>query len=108
MAKDEKRSPVDWSFINKVIVSPSFTEKASKSEKEAKYMFFIEKRATKGMVKKAIEMLYNLKALKINIVKNPKKIKTNIRGRRVEVKPQVKKAIVTLQKGQKLDPLKFK
>ncbi|MFN3301549.1 MAG: 50S ribosomal protein L23 [Patescibacteria group bacterium] len=86
---------------NKILIRPIITEKASLLEKEGKYTFEVSPKANKIEIKKAIEKIYKVKPLKINIIKlKGKQVRSGwISGRR----KNWKKAIVTLRKGEKID-----
>ena len=78
------------------------TEKGiSLTEKSRKYFFDVDKRANKITVKGAVQDIFKVKVKKVNIQVVPGKPKTlrMIKGRT----PEWKKAIVTLQEGQKID-----
>jgi len=84
-----------------LILRPHFSEKATAMKKEGKYVFSVIPRAKKTAIKKAIEGIYNVKVVKVNILKSfsrPKKWimkKTNFQ--------KSKKVIVTLKEGQKIE-----
>ena len=51
----------------KVIVKPVVTEKAvAMIENENKLTFIVDKRATKGDIKRAVEEMFNVKVAKVN------------------------------------------
>ena len=55
------------------------------------------------MVKDAVEKLFNVEVVRVNVIVTPGKTKRNLRSRRMGVKKAVsKKAIVTLAAGQKI------
>ena len=83
--------------IKKIWVS----EKATDLQANNQYVFLVQDRANKSEVKKEIESKYGVKVQGVNIVKIAGKKKRFLRtfGR----KPGVKKAIITLKAGEKLD-----
>jgi large subunit ribosomal protein L23 len=85
-----------------LITRPHITEKAALLSESGKYVFVVQKHASSAEVKKALKQIYNVDAVKVNIVNIPAK-----RGRygriRTETKAGYKKAIVTLKKGQSMD-----
>ena len=91
-------------MANKFLVkSPIITEKVTMISKMGKYVFLVDKSATKNEVEKVVEAHYKVKITAVNIINTrPKKRRL---GRSVGIKPGYKKAIVTLQEGQKLDIL---
>lgn len=84
----------------KVLVKPLISEKASSMGVDSKYVFVVSSEANKIMVKKAIEQVYGIKPINVNIINNKgKQVKSrNIRGKRKDWK----KAVVTLPKGQSI------
>ena len=87
--------------ILSIIKAPRITEKAGiKSESQNVYTFEVISSATKKTVGEAIELIYKVKPIKINIVNLPAK-KVTARGKR-GVKSAVKKALVFLKKGDKI------
>ena len=83
------------------IKKPRITEKATFSAENGAYIFEIVQDATKITVAKAIEAMYKVKPVKVNIVRTPAK-KVFVRGK-VGHKQAIKKAIVFLKKGDKID-----
>lgn len=85
----------------KVLVEPWITEKAHAGLSDNKYVFRITKDATKTEVKKAIEGFYKVSVEKIAVVNFvPKK---RAYGRFEGTKASIKKAIITLKKGDKIE-----
>jgi large subunit ribosomal protein L23 len=83
-----------------VLLAPLVTEKTYKSgESSNKYYFKIHKIANKNDVKAAIEYLYKVSPLQINIVNVGFKYRAN----RGLVRKSYKKAIVTLSKNDKIE-----
>jgi large subunit ribosomal protein L23 len=83
------------------IKKPRITEKATFSAEKGAYIFEIAQDATKIMVAKAIEALYKVTPAKVNVVRTPAK-KVFVRGK-VGKTSAIKKAIVFLKKGDKID-----
>ena len=88
-----------------VLVRPLVTEKSSyQSGKLIKYSFIVANEATRTMVKDAIETLFDVKVMRVNIINAPAKRGRRARSRRLLVRRSAyKKAIVTLAEGQTLD-----
>lgn len=85
----------------KFIERPIVTEKTHELVSENKYVFKLREAATKSQTKKAIEKLYGVKVEKVNIINiSPKKRRF---GRVVGSKAGVKKAVVTLKSGNKIE-----
>ena len=84
-----------------VIVSPVVTEKSTAATEQGKYLFNVHLDAGKEDIKSAVESLFKVKVTKVNTLVREGKTKRfrNIMGK----KSDVKKAIVTLEKGQSID-----
>ncbi len=88
--------------IYSVIKRPLFTEKGSYiKESENKILVEVAKDANKIEIKKAIEEIFNVKVEKVATINISGKWKRF--GRSFGKKPDRKKAIITLKKGEKLD-----
>ena len=72
------------------------------TEKDRKYVFIVAKNATKPEVKKAIKDIYKVDVAEVNIVNRPAKRK-RFAGRIQGAQEGLRKAIVTLKEGQKID-----
>jgi len=84
----------------RILVKPLITEKASILGAENKYFFEVAIRANKIEVAKAIEEVYGIKPIKVNVVSM---IGKHTRyGRVFGKRKDWKKAIVTLPKGQSI------
>ena len=77
------------------------TEKSTELQTLNKYAFEIAAGANKPMVKEAIEKAFNVKVTGVNIVSMPSKQRRV--GRRMVQTPPWKKALVTLQAGDKIE-----
>ncbi len=77
------------------------TEKGAEQAKEGKYLFSVQKDANKIQIKKAVEDIYKVKVSQVNTQVMPGKLK-RVRTQLGKT-PEWKKAVVTLQKGQKID-----
>ena len=84
-----------------VVKRPLITEKSMKLVKENKYTFEVDRRADKNEIKAAIEELFNVKVLSVNVINGLKKEKRV--GRYTGFVPAVTKAIVTLEKGNNIE-----
>lgn len=91
--------------IYDVLRRPLVTEKTSyQSGKLNQYAFIVSDDATKTMVKDAIETLFDVTVLRVNIINAPAKRSRRARSRRLLVRRSAyKKAIVTLAPGQTLE-----
>ncbi len=68
---------------------------------KGQYVFEVTPSATKASVKAAVKDLYKVTAVAVNMTSTPAK-KVIVKGRR-GVKSAVRKAYVTLKKGDKID-----
>jgi len=67
------------------------------------YSFIVADVATRTQVKDAIETLYDVKVMRVNIINAPAKRGRRLRSRRLLIrKGAFKKAIITLADGQTL------
>ena len=87
-----------------VLRRPLVTEKSSyQSGKLNQYSFIVANTATRKQVKDAIETLYDVNVVRVNVINVPAKRGRRLRSRRLLVrKPAYKKAVVTLAAGQSL------
>jgi large subunit ribosomal protein L23 len=84
-----------------VIVSPVITEKATLASEHSQVIFRVAPHATKPQIKEAVEKLFDVKVKHVNTLIRKGKVR-NFRGRR-GVLSDVKKAIVTLEEGHRID-----
>lgn len=89
------KSPYD------VIVRPLITEKSSNLTESRKYTFEVQQGSNKVEVKKAIEEIFKVDVVQVNIVNVRKKARRV--GKYEGFRPAVRKAVVTLAEGQTLD-----
>ncbi len=87
-----------------VLRRPLVTEKSSyQSGKLNQYSFIVAGTATRKQVKDAIETIYDVDVVRVNIINAPAKRGRRLRSRRLLVrKSAYKKAVVTLATGQSL------
>jgi large subunit ribosomal protein L23 len=83
-----------------VLVRPLVTEKSTRLQEQGQYTFEVPLVANKGTVKQAVERLFNVDVVRVNILGMKGKPKT-FRMKRVKPHPW-KKAVVTLKAGQKI------
>ena len=88
--------------IYSVIKKPLFTEKGSSlKEIQNKILVEVSKDANKVDIKKAMEDIFKVKVEKVATIRTQGKWKRY--GKSVGKRPDRKKAIITLKKGEKLD-----
>ena len=83
------------------IVAPVITEKATIASENNQIVFKVARNATKPQIKEAIERLFDVKVTSVNTLLRKGKTKAfrGVRGRQQDVK----KAIVTLADGYRID-----
>jgi large subunit ribosomal protein L23 len=93
-------SPVDPRHYD-VIIAPVITEKATLASERNQVIFRVAKNATKPQIKEAVEKLFDVKVTSVNTLVRKGKFKSS-RGH-AGFQSDVKKAIVTLAEGHKID-----
>lgn len=90
--------------IYDILRRPIITEKTSfQSGKLNQYVFEVDRKATKAQIKDAVETLFDVSVVKVNVMIAPAK-RSRRRNRRLLVRnPSYKKAIVTLAPGDTID-----
>ena len=93
------------SMIYEVLRRPILTEKSSHQyAKLHQFVFEVAQDATKGMIKDAVEVLFDATVLRVNIINAPAKRGRKGRSRRLTVRRSgYKKAIVTLHPDDTID-----
>ena len=90
----------DIKIASTVLIRPVITEKATDSEAKGCYTFEVNPKANKILIKQAIKELYNVKPIRVNIIKvSGKRVRY---GRSFGRTKSWKKALVFLKKGDKL------
>ena len=85
---------------HEVIVRPMITEKSTILQESGKYVFQVALKANKVEVKQVVESTFGVKVLDVNVTKIRGKGKRF--GPRVKKRPDTKKAIVTLRRGDRI------
>ena len=90
--------------VYSVLKRPVITEKSMKQAYKGNYVFEVDKKASKGLVKIAVENLFKVNVTSVKIVRLGDKSKRSMSGKKVPyTKFGIKKAIVALKKDQKID-----
>jgi large subunit ribosomal protein L23 len=84
-----------------VIRRPAVTEKGTTLKEQNKYCFEVDRRANKIEVKRAVEVLFNVKVAAVHTVAMRGRVKRL--GRFAGRTPDWKKAIVTLKEGHSIE-----
>ena len=84
-----------------VIVAPIITEKATIASENNQVVFKVRRNATKPQIKAAVESLFDVKVTAVNTLlrKGKNKVFRGVRG----AQQDVKKAVVTLADGHRID-----
>ena len=80
-----------------IVKYPIITDKATRLLEKNQYSFVVDRYSDKILIKAAIEYLFNVKVIKVNTCRLPRKQKRV--GKYIGWKPQYKKAIVSLAEG---------
>tara|TARA_B100000745_G_C20017790_1_gene345985 strand:- start:249 stop:632 length:384 start_codon:yes stop_codon:yes gene_type:complete len=85
-----------------VLIKPRITEKAALMSEKNVYTFLVRRDATKYDVRDAVQALFNVTPVKVNIVnKSPRQYMSRMKGRRLTEKG-MKKAYVYLKDGDSI------
>lgn len=83
-----------------VLKSPVVTEKSTILQEQGRYVFKVDKKATKHDIRRAIEQAFDVHVSSVHTLRTHGKIKTY--GRNRFKQPDTKKAIVTLASGESI------
>lgn len=86
-----------------VIFAPVLSEKAVQAIAGGKYSFYVHPRANRVQIREAIETVFGVDVVKINLITVQGKLKRL--GRFAGKRPLRRKAIVTLKAGQRIEQL---
>ena len=84
-----------------VILSPIITEKATMASERNQVVFRVASSATKPQIKEAVEKLFDVKVKSVNTL--VRKGKTKVFRGNFGSQSDVKRAIVTLEEGHRID-----
>ena len=87
--------------LYEVLRRPLITEKNTMLQAQGKYVFEVAEEANKHQIKQAVEKVFKVKVMAVNVMTVPGKMKRV--GRRMVLTPSHKKAIVTLKSGDKIE-----
>jgi len=93
----------DTKFSYEAVKQPHISEKASYLAEKNQYTFEISPNYGKNEVKKAIEGIYGVNVLSVNVIRIPAK-KRRL-GRTEGFRKSYKKAVVIIKEGQKIEIL---
>lgn len=84
-----------------VVIRPIVTEKSHAMMAEGKYTFRVATDATKGDIRRAVEILFKVPVTDVKTVNMKGKLRRQ--GRTQGYRPDWKKAIVTVQSGKTIE-----
>lgn len=87
--------------MHTIIKRPLVTEKTTSLMEENKYCFVVDPRANKHQIKQAVEEIFKVKVVAVNTSNVLGKIKRQ--GRYSGRRPSWKRAIVTLESGNRIE-----
>jgi large subunit ribosomal protein L23 len=91
--------------IEEVLIKPLLTEKSSmETEKTNRYVFKVQKKASKFQVKDAVEKMFDVKVVNVRTSVTAGKVKRA--GKALKKTSSWKKAYVKIADGQKLELFK--
>lgn len=95
-----EKSKVRSSLAHRILLRPMISEKSTVGVSLNKYVFEVHPKANKVEIKKAVEAVYGVKPLDVNIINVRSK---SVRfGRHSGRTKALKKALVTLKKGDSI------
>jgi large subunit ribosomal protein L23 len=88
----------------KVIIRPIDTEKTRYQASDlGQYTFEVDDRANKIEIKRAVEEIYGVEVVSVNVMNIPAKASRRFGRRRIVRRAPWKKAVVTVAEGERLD-----
>ena len=84
-----------------VVRRPLITEKATLMKEQNRYAFEVAKEANKRQIREAVEAAFKVNVVKVRVMNVTGKMRRI--GRRYVMTPSWKKAVVTLESGQKIE-----
>ena len=86
--------------LEEVLVKPLITEKSTLLQEVGKYVFHVAPRSNKVQIKEAVQKSFGVVVLDVNICRVRGKLKRY--GPKLSRTPDMKKAIVTLRPGDRI------
>lgn len=99
--KKQSKSKAVYLDAHRVLSRPIVTEKSLAQQAQGKYSFFVSREANKNTISMAVQSVYGVTPLKVNVIKSkPRELKRW--GRKTGMRKGSKKAIVTVPEGKTL------
>jgi len=89
--------------LSQILIRPVLTEKSVRQEAISKFTFEVHDSATKVDVKNALHSLYGVGVARVNILHTLPKYRLGKGKHPLEKRQGMRRAIVTLKPGEKLD-----
>jgi large subunit ribosomal protein L23 len=96
--------------VYEILKRPLQTEKTMYLKDIHQYAFEVDDRANKAQIKEAVEEIFKVNVLSVNVMKQPAKRRRNPRSRQMGKKAQQKvrlagwkKAVITVQADQRIE-----
>jgi large subunit ribosomal protein L23 len=89
--------------ITDIILRPVISEKSYALIEKGRYTFIVHNDASKIQIKEAVEKVFNVRVFNVNTLNRQGKRVRNLRTGKYGKRPDLKRAIVTLQQGYKID-----
>jgi large subunit ribosomal protein L23 len=91
--------------IYEVLKRPVLTEKSTYLREQGQYVFEVDSRATKMLIREAVETTFDVEVVAVQVLNQPAKRRRHPRSRSKQIVRQStwKKAIVQLAPNQKID-----
>jgi|SRR3990167_15042 len=106
-APKQEKAPIvlkeDTGRAHRILYHHHLSEKTNQFSQSGRYVFRVSKKANKIEVKKAIESVYDVHVVKVNMINTPGKVRRQ--GRTFGRTQDWKKAIVTLKTGEQISGL---
>ncbi len=90
--------------LTKILLKPIISEKSFANSENDKFVFAVASGANKIEIKKAVEKLFKVDVIGVRVVNIAGKIKKV--GRKTGKRNDIRKAYVTIKKGQKIEDFK--
>jgi len=84
-----------------VLIRPLITEKSNTGMQENKYTFIVPLTANKVEIRQAVESIFKVKVMDVNTIRVLGKVKRM--GKHSGKRPDIKKAIVKVAPGQRIE-----
>lgn len=91
-----------------ISIKPYITEKGTILQEGNQFVVTVPKDTNKVQIKQSVKHAYGVDVERVNIMNTPKKTRLIRRGQEMTKRPNLKKAIILVKKGQKLDLSKLK